>query len=137
MAYLLDTVVISELRRKERSSAVESWFHTLGTDEAFLSVITIGEIENGIVRKERVNPGFAMDLTLWLDSVLQHYSEQILLFTIPIARRWGRLCAEHGRADADMMIAATALEHGLVVATRNVKHFEPTGVRTINPWQTT
>jgi predicted nucleic acid-binding protein len=100
----------------------------------FLSVVTIGEIENGIVKQERVNPSFANDLKTWLDDILMHYGDRILPFSTQIARRWGRLCGELGRTDADIMIAATALEHGLVVVTRNVKHFELTGAGVINPY---
>ena len=134
MAYLLDTVILSELRRKNRNEKVESWFRSKSPNDLFLSVITIGEIENGIVRQEHVNPNFAHDLKIWLDGVLLHYSDRILPFSTQIARQWGRLCGELGRTDADMMIAATALGHGLVVATRNIKHFEPTGVRVMNPF---
>lgn len=134
MPYLLDTMIISELRRKNRSIEVERWFHSISPDDAFLSAITIGEIENGIIKQRRINPEFSHDLTIWLEGLLQHYADRILPFSTQIARRWGRLCGELGRSDADIMIAATALEHGLVVATRNINHFEPTGVGIINPF---
>ena len=62
------------------------------------------------------------------------YFYKTLPFATPIAKRWGRLCGEPERADADLMIAATALEHGMIVATRNVSHFEPTGVEVVNPF---
>lgn len=126
MAYLLDTVILSELRRKNRDKKVASWFQSKSANDLFLSAITIGEVENGIIRQERVNPDFADDLKIWLEDVLIHYSDRILPFSTEVARRWGRLCGTLGRADADMMIAATALQHNLVVATRNVTHFEPT-----------
>lgn len=134
MTYLVDTNILSELRRKNRDKRVEAWFKSISPDELFLSVITIGEIENGIVKQERLNPSFANDLKNWLDGILMHYGDRILPLSTQIARRWGRLCGELGRTDADIMIAATALEHGLVVATRNVKHFELTGAGVINPY---
>ncbi len=134
MAYLLDTMIISELRRKQRDKRVEQWFHSIPADSLFLSAITIGEIENGIVKQERLNPEFAHDLSLWLETILKRYADKIIPFTAPIARRWGRLCGELGRADADLMIAATALEHEMTIATRNVGHFEPTGVKVLNPF---
>ena len=134
MTYLVDTNILSELRRKNRDKRVEAWFKSISPDELFLSVITIGEIENGIVKQERLNPSFANDLKNWLDGILIHYGDRILPLSTQIARRWGRLCGELGRTDADIMIAATALEHGLVVATRNVKHFELTGAGVINPY---
>ncbi len=134
MPFLLDTMVISEIRRKNRNENVVKWVSSLPEDSFFLSAVTIGEIENGIVRQQKVNPDFADDLTIWLDSLLKNYGDRILPFSTNIARRWGRLCGELGRADADMMIAATALEHGLIVSTRNVNHFEPTGVSIVNPF---
>ena len=134
MPYLLDTMIISELCRKQRDKQVEQWFHSIPPDDLFLSAITIGEIENGIVKQERINPDFSRDLTLWLENILKHYPDKILPFTTSVAKRWGRLCGELGRADADLMIAATALEHGLIVVTRNVRHFEPTGVEVVNPF---
>ena len=134
MPFLLDTMVISEIRRKNRNMQVVEWISSIPEDSFFLSAITIGEIENGIIRQQKVNPEFASELTNWLDSLLKHYGDRILPFSTNIARRWGRLCGELGRADADMMIAATALEHGLIVSTRNVAHFEPTGVSIVNPF---
>ncbi len=135
MPFLLDTMVISEIRRKNRNEQVVKWIASLPEDSFFLSAVTIGEIENGIIRQQRVNPDFANDLKIWLDSLLNNYGDRILPFSTNIARRWGRLCGELGRADADMMIAATALEHGLIVSTRNVSHFEPTGVSIVNPFE--
>ncbi len=135
MPFLLDTMVISEIRRKNRSNKVVEWIASVPADGFFLSAVTIGEIENGIIRQRRVNPDFSSELSIWLDSLLQHYGDRVLPFSTNVARRWGRLCGELGRADADMMIAATALEHGLIVSTRNVSHFEPTGVSIINPFE--
>ena len=134
MSYLLDTMIISELRRKKRDEKVVNWFNSTSFESVFLSAVTIGEIENGIVKQQRVNPEFAHDLSIWLEGLLDHYSAQILPFSTSVARRWGRLCGELGRSDADMMIAATALEHGLIISTRNIKHFEPTGVSVVNPF---
>ena len=128
-------MVISEIRRKNRNEQVVKWISSLPEDSFYLSAVTIGEIENGIIRQQRVNPDFANDLKVWLDSLLNNYGDRILPFSTNIARSWGRLCGELGRADADMMIAATALEHGLIVSTRNVSHFEPTGVSIINPFE--
>mgnify|MGYP000737131690 CR=1 FL=1 len=135
MAYLLDTMVISELRKKNTNKNVAKWLQHIPTDKLYLSAITIGEIENGITRQERINPDFAHNLKAWLETLLQQYAENILPFSTPVARRWGRLCSELGRADADLMIAATALEHRMVVVTRNEKHFSPTHVETVNPYK--
>lgn len=96
--------------------------------------MTIGEIELGITRQRVLNPGFAQDLADWLDVTLRAYGERILPLTVGIARRWGRLAAQLGNKQLDLAIAATALEHGLIVVTRNVSAFEPTGVPVLNPF---
>jgi predicted nucleic acid-binding protein len=101
----------------------------------FLSTITIGEIQIGIERQVRLNPAFAGELDRWLDQTLRVYADRILPVDVSVARRWGRLAARLGNRGHDLAIAATALEHGLTVVTRNVSHFEPTGVPTLNPFQ--
>ena len=92
------------------------------------------EIERGIARQQRRAPSFARELSLWLDRVLAWYGDRILDVDVPTARRWGRLSGDLGHDRADLIIAATALEHGLTVVTRNVRHFEPTGVPVFNPY---
>lgn len=106
----------------------------MSTDDLFLSAITIGEIESGIARQRKVQPGFARDLDDWLARVLSIYGKRILPVDAGTARRWGRLCAQIGNDGADLMIAATAMEHGLIVVTRNARHFTPTGVEVLNPF---
>jgi len=133
--YLLDTVILSELRKKTRNAAVVAWFKTVPGSDLYLSVLTVGEVERGIVSQERLNPPFAQELRIWLDAVETVYGDRILPVTPLIARRWGRLAGEIGHAGVDLLIAATALEHGLTVVTRNVMHFEPTGVALLNPFE--
>ena len=132
--YLIDTVAISELRKPQRDSGLVAWFEQQRTTDLFVSVISIGEIERGIARQRTTDPGFAAALAAWLDRVLALYGERILPFELKTARRWGLLSAAIGNDSADLMIAATALEHGLTVVTRNVSDFEPTGVATLNPF---
>jgi predicted nucleic acid-binding protein len=132
--YLVDTVVLSELRKLRRDPGVVAWFKQQRTTDLFISVISIGEIERGIVRQRTANPGFAAALAAWLDRVLTLYGERILPFDLKIARRWGQLSAALGNDSADLMIAGTALEHGLTVVTRNVSDFEATGVPILNPF---
>ena len=131
--FLLDTDVLSALRRRERQPRIVDWLDRQPTTDLYLSVVTIGEVERGIIQQQRRNPPFSNDLSLWRDTVLAWYGDRILDVDLPIARRWGRLTAELGHRAVDLMIAATALEHGLTVVTRNVKHFEPTGVETLDP----
>ena len=133
--FLLDTDVLSALRRRERNPAAVRWVETQRTADLYISAVTVGEIERGITQQQPRNPSFAGELALWLDRALAWYSDRILLVDAATARRWGRLSATLGRDGADLLIAATALEHGLTVVTRNVRHFEPTGVPTLNPFE--
>ncbi len=131
--YLLDTDVLSALGKRTRDPRLARWIEGRASDDLFLSVVTIGEIERGIAKQDRVDPAFAVDLAAWLERTTAFYAERILPVTAAIARRWGRLTFDLGRGDADVLIAATALDHGLKVVTRNVRHFAPTGVETVDP----
>lgn len=132
--FLIDTVTLSELRRRQRDPTVVAWFERQRTADLFLSVISIGEIERGIARQRAIDRAFAGALAAWLDRVLTLYGERVMSFDLRTARRWGALSAALGNDSADLMIAATALEHGLTVVTRNVSDFEPTGVAVLDPF---
>jgi predicted nucleic acid-binding protein len=132
--YLLDTVVVSALRRQDRFPKVAAWVRKQRTADLFLSVISVGEIEKGIARQRTADAAFADPLAKWLDWILSVYGDRILPFDLGSARRWGGLCATVGNASADLMLAATALQHGLTIATRNVSDFTPTGVAVVNPF---
>jgi predicted nucleic acid-binding protein len=132
--FLVDTVALSELRRRQRDPMVVAWFERQRTTDLFLSVISIGEIERGIARQRASDPAFADVLAVWLDRVLTLYGERVVPFDLRTARRWGALSAALGNDSADLMIAATALEHGLTVVTRNISDFERTGVAVLDPF---
>jgi predicted nucleic acid-binding protein len=132
--FLIDTMVLSELRRRQRDPGVVAWISEQRHDDCFLSVVSIGEIERGLARQRRVDLAFSRQLATWLDQLLRSYGDRLLPVDVGIARRWGRLSAELGHDGSDLLIAATALEHGLTVVTRNLRHFVPTGVATLNPW---
>ena len=133
--FLLDTDVLSALRRRERNPELARWVGTQRTTDLYLSVVTVGEIERGIMRQQRRDTGFARELAIWLDRLLDWYGERVLPVDTATARRWGRLSATLGQNSADLLIAATALEHGLTVVTRNVRHFEPTGVAVVGTFE--
>jgi predicted nucleic acid-binding protein len=135
--YLLDTDVLSELRKRKRDVNVTAWIGRVAPADLFLSSVTVFEIEYGIERQRRDDPAFAQNLANWLDTTLRLYGERILPLTINVARRWGRLAAQIGNRNLDLAIAAIALEHGLAVATRNVAHYEMTGVAVVNPFEMT
>ncbi|MBM5784740.1 MAG: type II toxin-antitoxin system VapC family toxin [Cyanobacteria bacterium K_DeepCast_35m_m1_288] len=132
--FLIDTMVLSELRRRERDPGVVTWISSQRHEDCFLSVVSIGEIERGIARRRATDPSFATQLAGWLDQLLRLYGDRLLPMEVGVARRWGQLSASIGHDGADLLIAATALEHGLTVVTRNLKHFQATGVATLNPW---
>ena len=131
---LLDTNVVSALRRPDRHPRVAQWLAVQQPEALFLSAVTIGEIRRGITQQERHDTPFARELTVWLNRLLTLFGDRVLAFDVHVAQRWGRLSAELGHDSADLIIAATALQHGLTVVTRNVKHFEPTGVKTFDPF---
>lgn len=133
--YLIDTMVFSELFKRRRHPEFLHWLSKKTDDLLFLSTVTIGEIERGIERQRLLDPRFADALVAWLNRSLDVYNDRILPVTTAIARRWGRLSARIGHNGADLLIAATALEHGLTVATRNIRHFAPTGVAVENPFE--
>lgn len=132
--FILDTNVISAVRRPDRAPKVAAWLRGRTEQQLFLSVITIGEIERGIRQQESRDPSFARDLRVWLDRTVLLFSDRILPFEAEDARIWGRLSAEIGHAGADLMIAASALRHAAVVVTGNVSDFAPAGVATENPF---
>jgi predicted nucleic acid-binding protein len=132
--YLLDTDVLSELRKKERNAGVAKWFDSVRDSELHLSVVTILEVERGIELKRARDQVFATKLVTWLDFTLRAFGERVLPVTVGVVRRWARLAAQIGNKELDLAIAATALEHGLTVVTGNPKHFQPTGVSLLDPF---
>jgi len=132
--FLIDTMLISELRLRQRDPGVVAWISRQRPEDCFLSVVSISEIERSIARKRTSDAGFAQQLAGWLDQLLRLYGDRLLPVDVGVARRWGLLSAEIGHGGADLLIAATALERGLTVVTSNLRHFEPTGVAIINPW---
>ena len=132
--YVLDTNVISVIRRPERAPQVAAWLLGKAEQDLFLSVITLGEIERSIRQQEVHNPDFARDLRTWLDRTVLLFSDRLLAFDAQDARIWGRLSAEIGHTGADLMIAATALRHAATVVTGNVSDFAPTGAMIENPF---
>jgi predicted nucleic acid-binding protein len=132
--YVLDTNVISAIRRPDRAPKVAAWLQGKPEAELFLSVITLGEIERGIRAQERLNPAFAADLRAWVDRTVRLFFDRLLPFGPEEARIWGRLSQDIGHGGADLMIAATALARGATVVTGNVDDFLPTGVAIENPF---
>ena len=137
MRVLLDTCVISEVRRSDAEPKVTAAVQSLREGDAFLSAITIGEISFGLRRLQRGKR--QRELMEWLRSIERDFADRILGVDAAIARLWGQItadaeCAGRQVAPADGLIAATARQHRLQVMTRNVDDFAPTGVQIVNPW---
>ena len=134
MAYLIDTCIVSELRRKTYDAGVAAWMTRLQPDESYLSVLTLGEIRRGIELLRSRNPAEAASLERWLQGLEAHYEDRILPITASIADRWGRLAPHQPLPVTDGLLAATGLEHNLTVVTRNTADFARSGVNTLNPF---
>jgi predicted nucleic acid-binding protein len=136
MRYLLDTNVLSELRKgRNGNEGIRGWADQEDQAHFAISVITIKEIEFGILNKLRSDPDQSMVFRLWLDHhVLPTYSDRILDVSVEVARRAASLDVPHRRPVADGLIAATALVHGLTVVTRNTADLRPMGVPVLNPF---
>lgn len=130
--YLLDTNVVSDVQR--RLPKPTAWLASIDPGSVNLSVITVGEIERGIVKQRKVDPEKATRLDLWLRELRRDNADRILAVTEDVALAWGRISAGRTRGSADTLIAATALVHDLILVTRNVADFDDTGVTVLNPW---
>jgi len=130
--YLLNTNVVSELLRPSPHPAILDWMQRVPADQLYLSAVTIGEIQAGIEITRQQDPAKAKQLESWLDRVL--VTHEVLAVDAPAFRIWAKLV--HRQSDTlmqDALIAAVATVHHLTVVTRNIRHFEPTGVPTFNP----
>ena len=135
MSFLLDTNVISELAKTRPNSKVIAWLGSVPSTDLFLSVITLGEIRKGIENKRAASPGDATRLEAWLTTLVLHYRSRVLPFDQDSANQWGRLMALHPTVPVeDSQLAATALQHRLTFATRNVRHIAKTGVAFVDPF---
>ncbi len=134
--FLLDTNVVSELRRSSRADPrVKAWSAAIARSAAYLSVVSLFEIERGILLVERRDPGQGGHLRHWLETrLLPEFQDRILPVDTRVARRCAALHVPDPRPERDALIAATALVHGMTVVTRNVADFEKMPVQLLDPW---
>ncbi|KZB57429.1 type II toxin-antitoxin system VapC family toxin [Thalassospira xiamenensis] len=137
--YILDTNVISELRKAGNGKAdgnVVRWADSVPTASLYISVVTILEIETGILQLERRDPDQGGILREWFEAhVLRAFQNRILPIDETVARQCARLHVPDPKSERDSLIAATGLVHGMTVVTRNIRDFEQTGVKLLDPWQ--
>lgn len=135
MSYLIDTTVLSELRRREPAPEVVQWMEARPATALFLSVLTVGELRKGI---EALTEGLRKQQLLdWLEVELPaFFANRLLPVDTKVAERWGKLLAQAGRPlpAIDSLLAATALTHGLTLVTRNARDFQFPGLTVIDPW---
>ncbi|NOQ34414.1 MAG: DUF4411 family protein [Methylococcaceae bacterium] len=135
MGYLVDTNVLSELRKKHRCNEnVRLWFNATDKDSIYISVLVIGEIKRGIEKIQKRDKVAAMSLENWLQQVKKNARGRILPVTETIANRWGVINAGDPFPVIDSFLAATAIEHDLILVTRNISDVERSGARLLNPF---
>lgn len=135
MTYLLDTDVLSETRKRQPAASVADWLAATPPDRLHVSVLTLGEIEQGIARvRGRGDRRQASALERWLRDVETGFEGRVLPITLPVVAAWGRQRYVQPLPVIDALIAATARVHGMTVVTRKVKDFELAGVQVLNPF---
>jgi len=136
VSYLLDSNIVSELRKRERADAgVRQWFAGVDDTELFLSVLTVGELRRGIDTIHRRDRTRGLALNRWFHALVTQYEARILLVDQKVAEEWGRRNALATLPAIDSLLAATAHVHGLTFVTRNTKDVARTGVPCLNPFQ--
>lgn len=133
-AYLLDTNVLSETRKKKADPGVMAFLEAADSASLFLSVLTIGELHKGVAAKERTDPITARTLAAWVEGLEFGFAERILSIDAATARLWGDWSGDRPRPVVDTLLAATAVEHSLTFVTRNTRDVEGIPVKTHNPW---
>ena len=132
--YLVDTNVLSELRRPKRSPAVVEWFSSVHAEDLFLSVLSLGELRRGIESLRNTDPTAANALERWFTGICEDFSEKILPVDAAVALHWGALSIRQPLPSIDGLLAATAAVHDLTIVTRNTADFERSGVALLNPF---
>jgi len=132
--FLIDTNVLSEMRKQKPNAGVSAWFDSVQADQLWLSVLVLGEIRAGIANRARRDAPGAAQLQLWLDRLAADHKARILPVTRKIAEVWGPLNVPDKLPTVDGLLAATALVHNLTLVTRNVKDVARSGVPLLNPF---
>ena len=132
--FLLDTNVVSEVKKLRPSPLVTRYLGKLRPEQTFVSALTVGELRKGAALRARRDVTAANTILLWIDEIEAQYGDRVLAVNGPIARLWGELNAQRTRPIVDTLLAATAIHHGLTLVTRNTRDVEDTPVMLHNPW---
>lgn len=136
MSYLLDTNIISEVRKGTRCDPnVTAWYASIDDADIYLSVLVLGEIRKGVERARPNDPAQARALEKWLETVVKSFAERILPVDQAVADEWGRMGAKRPVSTVDALLAATAKVHGMTFATRNVSDVADLGAGFVNPFE--
>ncbi len=134
MSFLLDTNVVSELRKARGDPRVAAWFRSIASEDLHLSVVVIAELRHGVERLHRRDAAQALRLEAWLARVKAAFGERILPVTVPIAEEWGRINVPDPLPIFDGLLVATARVHGLTLVTRDISDLQRRGLPVLNPW---
>jgi len=134
VSYLLDTNVLSEVRKPRPDDRVMSFLESTDPDELFVSALTVGELHRGVARLRRTDPDGAAAIAAWLTGMERSFADRILAVDAAVTGGWGRLSADCSRPVVDTLLAATAIVHDLTLVTRNVHDMRGLDVRTVDPW---
>jgi toxin FitB len=134
VSFLLDTSVVSEIRKKTPDPGVSAWFESVPAGKLFLSVLVVGEIRRGIEGLVRKDPAQAEAFERWLSRLVSAYGDHVVPITARVAEAWGRLNVPDPVPVVDGLMAATALVHNWTLVTRNARDVKSTGVRLLNPF---
>lgn len=136
MSFLLDTNIISEIRKADRADPhVSTWFASVADDELYLSVLVLGEIRQGIERARIRDPDKAAALERWLNQVQEAFGPRVLAVTLSVAEEWGIMNSARSMPTVDSLLAATAKVHRLTLVTRNVADISGSGADCLNPFE--
>ncbi|MBB5752989.1 type II toxin-antitoxin system VapC family toxin [Prosthecomicrobium pneumaticum] len=134
IGFLLDTNIVSELRKSRPHPGVAAFVDGLDEDAMYVSALTMGELRKGAVSKMRTDAAMGESLRQWINEVEMLFRDRILSVDASVADQWGRLAAGRSRPIIDTLIAATAMVHGMTLVTRNVADVRDTGVALVDPW---
>lgn len=132
--YLLDTVTLSQALSRHPNAGAVAWIARQDPATLFMSVVSVAEIRRGAIQARKNDAKFADKIDAWLNATVASFSDRILPINVAVARHWGALQASVGHGGEDILIAATAFDHGMTIVTRNVRDFAGLGVKLENPF---